>query len=317
MIHRLSDFSDLDRYELPFPLIKPHKLKYKDISLRIADEKWTTLRYLVKYKGKTFRVKEFFLDWFFTGFPKSLLRDFSSSYSEIENISVHGYTIFTGKNYRQRDSASAYIHGSQVEVDSPEEIQVADFKGLFLDLLEEIPDPGKLSNMQYPDRSHFAKSTKTSWYEEERISRLNWYRTSRYLLSMPGHSMRSCGIGFYGRNDSEHEILILEENQWKSMLWIESVKADTTLEHALYRVRPGEGFYDYSTSSEDGQEVIIFRQDLGPGVLHTEHNGHIFTIGFSPGFSLDDINYVSENMELVDSFLKKVREDSIQDREKL
>lgn len=314
MIHRLSDFSDLKKYVLPFPLIKPSKLKYKDISLRIDDEKWTTLRFMMKYRRKTFRVKEFFLDWFFTGFPKSLLKDFSSTYSKVEDFTVHGFKVFSGKNYRQQDSASAYIYGTQVEIECSDAAGKDEFDAVFRDLLEDLPDPGELSNMQFPDRSHFAKGGKTSWYEEERITRLDWHRTKRDLLPLPGHSMRTCGIGV--APDNEQEILILEENQWKNMIWVESVDPDTDLEYAIYRIRAGDGFYDYSSSTEERKNLIIYRQDHGPGILRMELDNRILTIGFSPGFSLEDISYVSSNVHLLISLLKKTRDAGIQETEK-
>lgn len=315
MIHRLSDFSDLAGYDLPFPLIRPEKLKYRDISLRIDDEKWTTLRFIVKYKGKTFRVKEFFLDWFFTGFPKSLLKDFSSTYSSVRDITVHGFRIFCGKNYRRNDSASAYIYGTQVEIDSAEESDLDDFEAIFLDMLKDLPDPGKLSHMQFPERSHFARGYRSTWYEEERISRLNWYRTPRDMFQMPGHSVRACGIGLLKRNPMEQIILILEENQWKNVIWIESVEKNTELEHAFYRIRTGDGFYDFSSSADDRNMTLIFRRNSGPGIVRMETGDRIFTVGFSPGFSLEDMTYVTENMGALELFIERTADRSIHEME--
>lgn len=308
MIHRLSDFSDLSRYRLPFIIIKPSRLKYRDIAVRVHDSKWPSVRFTVKRKGKAFRIKEFFLDWFFPGFPKSLLKDFSTTYSEVKSFKVSDFHIFYGKNYRKNDAAAACIFGTQVEVDTMESAGEEDFVALFSDLLRERPNPIPLSGYQFPDRSHFARGYSGEWYEDNRIARLHWRRTHRELFELPGHSLRSSGMGFLSMEGKRHEIFILEEREYRNGLWIENTEKNIRIDNAFYNVRKGDGFFDQTIELEQSNGLIIFRSADGPGVLQMDLVNSVVTAGFSPGFSIADIEYVAQHMEKLESYLEGIRE---------
>ena len=307
MIHRLSDFSDLAKYQLPFIVIKPSKMKYRELAVRVHDLKWPTVRYVIRHRGREFRIKEFFMDWFFLGFPKSLLKDFSSTYSEVESALVKNVVVFMGKNYRNNDAASAYIHGTHVEIDCGEPADREMFISVFEDLLKVRPDPLPLSGRQFPDRSHFSKGYGSEWYEDLRISRMQWRRTPRDSFRVLNHNLRSSGMGFIGVEGKVMEIFILEEKEYESGLWIELVDKDIQLDHAYYNIRKGDGFYDHVEQLPGIKGTIIFRSQYGPGILRLESDTRILTVGFSPGFSLDDIKQLFHNIEGLYEFLETVR----------
>ena len=73
MILELDSFGDIPVNSMPFIPIVPENIRASSLGLRIRDEKWPTLRYFIDYGNHRIRIKEFFMDWFFTGFPKSLM----------------------------------------------------------------------------------------------------------------------------------------------------------------------------------------------------------------------------------------------------
>lgn len=309
MIRRLSDFSDLSGYRLPFVVIRPYRLKYRDISLRIHDLRWPTLKFHVKSGHSEFRVKEFFLDWFFPGFPKSLLRDFSSTYSKVSDVVVSGYRIFLGKNYRGSDSASAYINGTQVEVECREGAEPSGFQKVFEDMLSQRVDPSRLSGYQFPDRSHFAKGYETSWYEESRVSRLTWFRTPRKIFRIQGHELRSSGMGRIDVNGKVQEMYILEEREYRNAIRIEFADSQIQLDHAFYNVRGGNNFFDLLEEMPDKDVRLVFRSPEGPGMLRFMRMEKVWTVGFSPGYSKSDMIAFMDGIDEIDAFLSGLRQE--------
>lgn len=314
MIHRLSDFSDLSRFRLPFIVLKPSRLKYRDLSVRVNDLRWPTVRFVVKYRGREFRVKEFFLDWFFGGFPKSLLRDFVDTYSEVSSDYVRGYKVFTGRNYRGRDSSSAYVCGTQVEIDCQEPSEKQDFMDIMDDILHQRPDPLPLKDYQYPDRSHFSRGYRSDWYENNRISRMEWRRTPRRIYHFRGHNLRSSGMGFQQAGGMLQEIFILEEAEYTRTVWVEAADENIGIEHAFYRVRKEGTFYDVYREYPDERGSLLFRSADGPGVLRIRRDSQIWTLGFSPGFDEEDIGHMMRHMGELEMFLDGLRDGLRQER---
>lgn len=306
MIEHYGNFSDLPYSRLPFIVLRPSTLQYRELSVRIDDEKWPTVRFYLISNHKEFRVKQFFMDWFFTGFPKSLLRDFSSSFSKVRNLLVGGTDFFFGKNYHGLDSTSGYYRGTQIEVECKQEATQEEFKAVLEDLLKEIKPSRGLEELQFPDRSFFSKGNSSQWFEDERVNRLNWMRTKREKFTLSGHSLHTSGMGHIVVKGKEQSILVLEENGFENAIWVEITHREIDLENAYYNVRRGENFYDTSEKLPDG--TIIFRTPTGPGILRLEMNEDILTIGFSPGFSLEDIHQFHLKLENFCFLLNKIKE---------
>ncbi len=313
MIQNYSDFSDIPLKTLPFIVLRPDELSYRKLSVRFDDEKWPTVWFIVTSGNREFRVKEFFMDWFFTGFPKSLFRDFSTSYSEVENIPVNDLTFFYGKNYHGLDSASGYYFGTQIEIECNKPVTAEEMKSIVGDLIKKPLNNEKLKDLQFPDRSHFTKGHDSDWFEDRRVSRLKWVRTPDIKLSISGHTLETSGIGFIDVDHKKHRILILQENGFQNAVWVEVTDWDIRLEHVVYDVRIGKGFY--TESIEMKQERILYREPSGPGVLRADRGDVRITIGFSPGFMLADMVGFKQKIDDLEDFVEKVLVQSLQETE--
>lgn len=306
MIQKAESFSGIPRDSLPFPVYTATRLPFTDLSIRVNDEKWPSVRFFVHSGGKKFRVKEFFLDWFFTGFPKSLLRDFSSSYSPVVTFSKRGTVFYYGKNYHGLDSVSGFVYGTQVEIECESPATAGEFTEVVGDLLSNMPDPVPPDRMQFPDRSHSAKGHSGEWFENRRISRLKWYRTAREDYPMSGHSMRSSGIGNLTVDGQWHTILILEEGGYRNAVWAESASSGLDISNAIYNVRKGSGFYSRFSVIPGGS--LLFRENKGPGILRIMDGDQTWTIGFSPGFTSEEILDFSRKLAEFSTFLNSTLE---------
>ena len=299
MIRVLKSFDELSRFRLPFLPYIPAAHEAYDISVRVNDLKWPTLRYRVRVKGREIRIKQFFMDWFFPGFPKSMLGDFSAGYSDIRSRQVKEYILFLGKNYRKNHAASVWVHGTTIEMDSTSTISDDEYENLLLDLLQNQPDPRSLQDYQFPDRSHFSRGYESQWYEDRRIARLTWRRTPPVSLEINGHAYKASGIGFISKNGKAQEILVFQENDFSRAIWIEKVSLGIELDHAVYDVRKGKGLFDIEVNLAEGKGVLIFRQPHGPGVLKIETDSNVVTAGFSPGIGLEDISAFISSLNAV------------------
>ena len=286
MIRSLKEFGDLMGYNLPFAVIRPHKIDFDQLSVRYNDRKWPTVRFVLHVNGRRFRVKEFFMDWFFQGFPKSLMADFSSAFSPLSEFRIGDFFIFTGKNYRGREAASAYIYGTQLEIECLESCPAADFVSIFKDMLEDLNEPEIPPEMQFPGRSHFAKGNKGDWYEDERIARLKWAEIpihESYMIA--GHELKGSGHGSITVKGKTSSIFILQEKNYLRSVWAEITDPDIELDHAFYRMRQGKNLFNVYVGQEMKGLKLIMREPNGPAVLSIMHNGKQLTVGISPGFN--------------------------------
>lgn len=300
MIKILKSLQEIEQFCLPFLTYTPKTREAYDISVRIHDRKWPTLRYSVKLSGKEIRVKQFFMDWFFPGFPKSLLKDFASGYSNIRSRTVRDYSLFLGRNYRKKDAASAWLHGTTVEMESHSNVSDDEYENLLLDITASPPNPGRLIKYQFPDRSHFAKGYEGDWYEDQRVGRLAWRRTGKDSLTINNHRFQASGLGYAQVNGNTHEILLFQEDDYSRAIWIELTTKEIGLEHAVYDVRKGEGFFDTEVKLAEDKGILVFRKPLGPAVVRVDLASHILTSGFSPGLGLEDLSaFISSLNEII------------------
>ena len=307
MIYRLSSFQELKKYHIPFCPLLPSRLPASDITLRINDELWPTLRFLVKVDGEVLRVKEFFMDWFFTGFPKSLLSSFSDGYSDIEQASNDEVTVFSGRDYKSARAVAAYTHGTQVEVESLSKKESLDLKEVILREFEpEQQCLARISGLQFPDRSFFASGHPGKWFEEERISRLSWSRSSsKTKLHLGESEFQGSGNGTIKIGGHSHGIQIFQENNFSRVIWTEFVDVGIALSHPFYDIRQGIGFYDSSGQSDDRDISWIYRRNDGPGVVQFRGQ-EIITVAFSPGFKYTIIQDIIDSREKILNRFKEI-----------
>lgn len=312
MTENYRNFSEIPKERFPFPIYRANDLPFKELTLRTNDAKWPTVRFFVESRGKKFRIKEFFMDWFFTGFPKSLFKDFSSSYSEVKDLVIDHTVFYYGKNYHGLDSVSGFRFGTQLEVECKISASPEDFIEVIEDLLETRPEISHLRGKQFPDRSHSAKGYESDWYENKRVSRLNWYRTGMKEFIFSGHRMTTSGIGTMAVEDKSHTILILEENGFESAIWAEKTDRDIEISNATYNFRKGTGFYNSFKQTPEGK--LLFREPNGPGILRVEMDQVVWTVGFSPGFSIDEIRAFSEMISIFSNFFDNALRNAIHEK---
>lgn len=314
MIRVLKSFGDIEHYRLPFLAYVPMSHESYDISVRIHDQKWPSLRYHVTLSGKAVRIKQFFLDSFFPGFPKSMLKDFSSGYSTIRSREVGGYLLFLGKNYRNHDAASFWVHGTMIEMDSVDTVSDDEYEKLAIDLLSSNPDPSRLEKFQFPDRSYHSKGFPGNWYEDQRITRLSWRRTGQFQLPIADGSLIASGVGFIQTDGGSHEIFIFQAEGYSRAVWVEIATKGIEIAHAFYDVRKGTGLFDTELELSDGKGLLIFRKPSGPAVIKINIGSIIMTAGFSPGLDLHDISSFLSKLDEILTLLERIM-DSIPHRD--
>lgn len=313
MIEPCESFQDLPLHNLPFTVYAPTLLPAEQLTARFNDVRFPTVRYLVTYNGKTFRVKQFFMDWFFTGFPKSLFRNFSSTYSTVESFSVAGTSFYYGKNYRDNDSVSGYRSGTQIEIECSSGADLTEFRKVSEDVISSRFGSEAIASLQFPARSFFAKGRQGDWFEERRISRLAWHNTCNEKFSISGHNLRTSGIGIVEVRDKKQAIFILQEKNYENVVWAEISDRNMDLEHAYYFMRQGEGFYHKFENFRNGS--ILLREPYGPNILRIEENMTVFTFGFSPGFKPAETMEFIHSLKEFSAFLLSVENNVVQGRE--
>ncbi len=285
MIVSLNDFSRIDEFELPFIPYIPWDLASEEISIRTADSRWPTLRYLVHFLGHRFRVKQFFMDWFFTGFPKALMSSFADAYSPVEFSMEGAYQIYTGLNYRGNIAASIYSHGTEIEIEGAGSISHEIFRSLAADHLVPAGQvAGKVANLQFPERSFFARGNPAQWYEEERIRRLHW------TLSPHGEALRfgdvmlkASGLGVLRLGEGGHGIALFQRDQYMDVAWLEFASENIEIRYPYYRLRKGSGFLE--KLSRIGGWTVVGMHGTGPLVAQENANGTILTVSATPGIA--------------------------------
>ncbi len=284
MILELDSFGDIPVNSMPFIPVVPVNIRASSIGLRIRDKKWPTLRYFIDYGNHRIRIKEFFMDWFFTGFPKSLMSSFADAYSKV-SFSVSGaMQIYSGKNYRNSDSASIYYHGTTIEAESSNSMNHEEFVELFTGSMVALEEAFcHVNEMPFHERSFFACGHHGQWYEDERIARLSWQSgTSERIVLPDGEILDSSSFGKIKNECGAHCIAIFQNNAYEGVLWLEAAPIGTKIPHAYYKLREGEGlFNEFLHLSENSSAMLM--EPYGPQVMQFLHDGRIITAAMNPG----------------------------------
>lgn len=282
--------------KLPFPPILNQSLPMEQFSVRNNEIERPTIRYLLKESGKKYRIKEFFMDWFYTGFPKSLMKTLVGTYSEVSNGYMGEYMVFSGKNYKGNDSASFYCKGTTVEIECYDSARTRDFRKVVEDMsLGEFLTP-RFEGAGFRERSFLAGGGSAEWWEDRRIAAMEWKdltSSGKDVLSLGG--LIPISIGYYrGDNGRGLNTAILADRYLERSIWIELFDLNISMEHGYYKFRKHKGLFN---SFNDNGHIICFRSPEGPGAFQFTSGQTLATLAFSPGFSWNFLNTAFEGRE--------------------
>ena len=285
--------NEVESGKLKFITFIPNRIDYSKMTVRVNDRKWDTVRYFITFNGMKLRIKEFFMDWFYTGFPKSLLSSFIGTYSPVEHIITGNGILFCGKNYRGNDSASIYIQGTQIEIESTIPASLELFGNIASDL---IAYPGVKFNCHAPfhERSFFAQGNHGDWFEDERISRMSWREAKTSIrLKVGDTALVASSTGSYG-DSVVHRILVLQDNCFSNVSWIDFCTYPNNIEHSFYKLRQEGSLFDNFII--EGDRKFVYRNGSGPALYQFYSKGYLYTMSFSPGIPVIGFNEM-ESME--------------------
>lgn len=288
---------DLDKLQnLPFPPLLPITLDVQNLSIRDIPGKRKTLRYFVELNNKTFRIKEFFMDWFYTGFPKSIMKSLMSLYWTAEVHEEDGLIWYYSKNYKGNDSVSLYLNGTTVEIECYEPALPNEFGSIIHDFNRERYLTGRFIWMGFARRSFLAEHRDSSWWEDERISSISWNDVNvEDVFRLGSSALRPKTDGYRkGDDGSVLDVLILSEPYFRKVVWIETIDEWSNIPQGIYKFRNETGLFDTII----GEEANVFhRSPLGPSVIRYTDKGVVATISFSPGFDLSDVEWTAGNID--------------------
>lgn len=294
-MEKIVDANDLESIQenSPFLIFIPDEIPIAKPTYRVPDEKWATLRFECSLGGERLRVKEFFLDWFYPGFPKSLMDSFISTYSAVESSTLRDRVIFYGKNYKGKEASSSFCMGTQIEIEGESRKNVVKLSEMMT-----APFVGeKFRRYPFFKRSFFANGGKPEWFEEARISNLSWGALEREIW---GGSLLSDSLGIYrdaGR--IVQMILVLSEDYYKRAAWVDITNKESRRPHLVYEFRKGGNFFDVF---EETDVALAFRGDAGPTIARSDLGNFVATVSLTPLFKLQDAR------STVKSLIEGVRE---------
>lgn len=297
MAAEIIQVDDLENIQerAPFLIYIPGKLEIKNVTYRSQGRKWATLRYECKIGYEKLRVKEFFLDWFYPGFPKSLMDSFVSSYSAIDGSILNDRAVFYGKNYKGKKASSSFSFGTQIEVEGDTEKNVKKLsETMIAPYLNE-----RFRNYPFFRRSFFANRGVPEWFEEERISNLAWKEPPEEFC-VGNLCVDSVGVS---HNDGRRveTILVFSEEYYRTAAWVDIAEPDSHLQHLIYDLRKDGNFFDVY---EDGDPTVAFKRDSGPTIARTKIGSSVVTISISPLFQLSEARkMIQQFLETVEKFI--------------
>jgi hypothetical protein len=297
MFKKINDRDDLNNIPLPFATILPD-LVLSNISLRTDSEKWDTLRFEVEANNQRIRIKEFFMDWFYPSFPKSLLKTFSLPYEplSIRSITVNGitYPVFFGMDYSGAIAASTWISGTTLEIRSmPDSGQ--NFIDMTMNILSQLQIGKFPERKDFISRSYYAgKKRKYSWFEEERIGRMSWGSSENSLC---GNFFKKFNCISSGTFNGIHKIKVFTSEDMRGEIWIDLFKIVASLKNGFYHFDEDNMGILQEHHGKD-QFRIFSVSNFGPWLLRKVYPDIIATVGASSGIQIDDIVSLIEDIEI-------------------
>ena len=292
-IVEVLSIEDLQAF-VPFLIHLPNGIEPTNVTYRKAGSKWATLRFECKVGDDKFRVKEFFLDWFYPGFPKSLMNSFVSTYSDTVAEMVKDRIIFYGKNYKGKDASSSYSLGTQIEIEGGSLAGVRKIsQSMEAPFVEE-----RFADLPFHKRSFFANGGRPEWFEEERIASLSWCEPEERLCV---EKLCLDSIGFSKRDEKVSRfILVFSERYYSRAAWVEIYESGDRDNRFVYDLRKGGNFFDHFY---EGNPIVASRGDQGPSISRFTDRDSTITVSLSPVFQLREAISVMEGLK--DAALKK------------
>ena len=296
MLKKIDNREDLNDIQLPFVTILPENAS--NISIRTHSEKWGTLRFEVEINNQIIRVKEFFMDWFYPSFPKSLLKTFSLPYSQISvrTIMVNGvtYPVFFGVDYSGAVAASVWIFGTTLEIRSmPNSEQ--NFTDLIMNILSHIQIGKFPERSDFISRSYYAgKKRKYFWFEEERIGRMSWEVSTNFIEGNFLKKFHNVSIGTF---NGIHKIMVFSSEDMNREIWVDLFKIGGSLKNGFYHLDE-DNMGILQEHHETDQFRIFSVSNYGPWLLRKVYPDIIATVGVSSGVETGEIETLIKDIEI-------------------
>ncbi|MGC8574336.1 MAG: hypothetical protein ACP5LC_02285 [Thermoplasmata archaeon] len=292
----LDDLKNIQK-NAPFLFYLPREYEIHDISYRDEGDKWSTLRFFIDFKGNNFRVKEFFLDWFYTSFPKNLMSSFVESYSPVEIEEGINGKIFIGLDYKGMSASSCYAMGTQIEIEGDSPSYLKDVNNILRPLFYEE----RFRNYPFHERSFFARNSRTSWFEEDRIARMKWQTPEEDFLI---NDSRPSSLGIHESGGYVHEvIMIFSEDFFRKVFWVDIASTVNSMPNGYYSLRKAGNLF---TFNDFAGGIIAHVNSGGPGIWQASNSKYIFTVSFSSDVFLQDIyDSFGDIVEIIEHIITK------------
>lgn len=250
MLFTLNE-KDVREVQLPFTTFV-EKGTIDKFTLRLSYYRHPTLVFEIPHSAV--RVKEFFMDWFYYGFPKSQMISAGDFYEPVEYTKVaikdQMYPLFTGKDYSGSMSSCIFVEGTCLEIRHPKN-RINDV----IRLLEHMNPLSTALSSAFYKRSFYCNAPGTVfWFEEERMNRLKW--SERENLDIGEYKLDS-----YGELHNVQKVLIFR-NLHNDYAVLDVSVTGTGIKNLKYN------FFGENTmfaESERGEDFVLGTlSDIGP-----------------------------------------------------
>ena len=301
MITELHGVNDLPSPYLRFQQFLPSsEYIIEKISVRHNDARWPTLKF--EFSGEVSgRVKEFFLDWFYYGFPKNMMASLVDSYSEVSVITgVHDY--FYGKDYKGMIAATAFINGTCLEIEffSGDSEKIRRF-------MSSLHIVGSSQNTAMECRFHklgfHASGHPGEWFEDVRISRLSWDSLPS-SITVGGNDLQGSSTGVLRDNGKlVHRYSVFQKGCFERVVTVDLWDRFSDIEFLGYTLRSGGSLLKSAGITEDGSPILSMT-GTGPAIAGVRAEKIEGAVAFSLGFDIADIKeFMDSNREwILDQF---------------
>ncbi len=256
---------ELERVRLPFNTFVPD-ISDIEYSLRLSYYRHPTL--VFELPQTRIRVKEFFMDWFYYGFPKNQMISANDFYDHTEHsyIERYGekYPLFTGKDYTGSNSSCVFLEGTCMEI-RHEESQLSDV----VQFLENSRILSYSQDVRYYDRSFYSNlKAMVFWFEEERMNRLEW-------TSCAGDFTNNYSIDSVGKFKDIQTLIILK-NVKTDYMFVDISKQNTGVKNLKYNVSRNNSILCEKIITENS--IIGSLSEHGPIIGQFSEKDSIITI---------------------------------------
>lgn len=272
---------DIESYlkKANFDFFIPSICEPYNISFREEGEKWSTLWFKCDYGGSTYRFKEFFMDWFYHGFPKSMMSSFVESYSSIRSGKSGDIIFFKGKDYKGLESIAAFYEGTQIEIECADPGIISDD---VIHNLKQIKN-SFMEGKAFHERSFHARTGKWDWFEERRIAAAKWKNENFDDDETP--------IVSHGILEDKLHIFVFSDKKFSRVFWMDIAEPSRQNEHLFYKLRKNLGIFNVIFQLKDA--LIGLRGPYGPILMQISTGRKVitFTSNFYESFDTFIKNY--------------------------